>query len=140
LKGTFLIANMSEKNKKLCHECDDCCRYIALEIDKPTSINDYQNIVWFLLHKNVHIYIDWKNHWFIEFKSDCLALKNQLCTIYDARPTMCREYQQHECTKYNKNKPEKYHFKDLEMLKRYLRKNKPKIYQNLFQKKTKKTS
>ncbi|MFA5048020.1 MAG: YkgJ family cysteine cluster protein [Patescibacteria group bacterium] len=123
---------MSEKNKKLCHKCDDCCRYIALELDRPTTINDYQNIIWFLLHQKVAVYIDWSNHWFIEFETDCSALKNKLCTIYDARPTMCREYQQHECTRYNKNKPEKYHFGEVAALKKYLKNNKPKIYKNIF--------
>ena len=140
MKGTFLISNMSEKNKKLCHDCDDCCRYIALEIDRPTNINDYQNIIWFLLHENVNIYIDWDNDWFLEFNTKCLALKNKLCSVYEKRPSMCRQYKQEECTKYNTEKPEKYYFHDIGSLKRYLRKNKPKIYKNIFENKKKKNN
>lgn len=113
-----------QENKELCHRCDECCRYIATEIDKPTAKRDYQNLIWFLLHENVGVYIDFDNDWYLEFKTPCKALKNNLCSIYNERPQMCREYNQADCTNYNKSKAEKYYFNDADELKKYLKRKK----------------
>ena len=112
---------MSEKNKMLCDGCDACCRYIALEIDKPKDDEDYDHIVWFLMHKNVHIYIDWNNDWFLEFATPCKALdnKNKLCKIYDQRPKICRAHKQKDCVRHNPVSAEKTSFKTVDDFKLY---------------------
>lgn len=113
------------KSKHLCSGCDDCCRYIAVEIDRPTSKADYQNIIWFLLHQNVKIYIDWDNDWFLEFITPCRKLdKSGLCGDYKNRPRMCRDYHQDDCTRYNGKPAEKIIFDSADKFKSYLRRKK----------------
>lgn len=112
---------MSEKNKMLCDGCDECCRYIALEIDKPKNDQDCDNIIWFLLHKDVHVYVDWDNDWFVEFATPCKALdlKTKLCMIYDKRPKICREYKQKDCVRHDPVSAEKISFNTAEEFKQY---------------------
>lgn len=115
---------MTEKNKKLCASCDLCCRYVAIEIDKPTCKKDYDQIIWQLLHKNVRIFVDWDNDWYVEFITPCMALdlKTKLCRIYNDRPMICREHSQDECVKYGDGPAEKYYFKSADDFIKYLKK------------------
>ena len=43
-----------------CHGCGDCCRYIAIEIDNPTSYADHDHLYWYLSHRDVSVYVDWE--------------------------------------------------------------------------------
>lgn len=99
-------------NKKLCDNCDACCRYIATEIDKPTTIEEIQNIFWFLIHENVGVYIGFDNKWYLEFQTPCKKLKNKMCADYANRPQVCRDYKQKDCPKYNQGATEKNYFHD----------------------------
>ena len=54
-----------------CNDCGVCCDYVAVEIDPPTSFKDYENIHWYLVHRDITVYIDWEGDWFIEFMSPC---------------------------------------------------------------------
>ncbi len=88
---------MIKKNKEFAPPCDDCggrcCQYTAIEIDKPTSKTDYDNIRWYLSHKNVHIFIDHDRKWHVEFRSPCENLgSDNRCLIYDIRPHICRNH------------------------------------------------
>lgn len=110
------------KNKEMCEGCDKCCRYIAIEIDKPTTKAEYQNIIWMLIHKDVSAYIGFDNHWYLEFQTPCLKLNAKgLCSDYDNRPDICREYDQEECPKYSKGSAEKVSFRSAEDFKKYLK-------------------
>jgi len=117
---------MSEKNKKLCDNCDLCCKYVAIEIDQPTTLEDYDNIIWQLLHENVNVFIDWEDDWYIEFITPCSYLdkKNKLCKIYKSRPNICRNYKQKESVGYNKEPAEKKYFKTADDFKKYLKNKK----------------
>ena len=77
-----------------CVECGSrCCRYVALEVDKPTCKQDYDNIRWYLLHKNVSVFIDHEDDWYVEFKTPCLELgEHGYCDVYDERPRLCRHH------------------------------------------------
>jgi len=111
----------SKKTEKLCGNCSDCCKYVALELDKPTDADDFENIIWYLHHKNVNVYIGWDNKWYLEFITPCQQLnKSGLCKIYEKRPKMCREYQQEDCTKYNDEPAEKFYFKSADDFKKYI--------------------
>jgi len=70
-----------------------CCGYVAIGIDSPKSVKGRENIRWFLLHRDVAVYIDHNKDWYIEFKTPCGALntKNR-CTIYERRPKICSDY------------------------------------------------
>ncbi|NCC53062.1 MAG: hypothetical protein EOM20_17875 [Spartobacteria bacterium] len=77
-----------------CHACDAlCCRYVAIQIDKPTEKRDFDNIRWYLLHKNVQVFRDLEKDWFIEFITPCEQLgPDNACLVYDQRPRICREH------------------------------------------------
>ncbi len=118
------MSKTDEENKNLCANCDECCRYVAVEIDKPTTKTEYHNIFWLLLHEKVEVYIDEDNCWFVEFKTPCKKLKNKLCSDYNNRPKLCRDYNQKDCTYYNEKAPEKFLFKEVDDFKKYLIKKK----------------
>lgn len=117
------MINNSKKNKKLCDDCDDCCHYVAIEIDKPEDKEDWEHIKWYLLHKNVNVFIDWEDDWFVEFVTSCTALdaKTKLCIIYKNRPQVCCDYSQKTCTQYNNEPAEKKYFKTINDLEKYLK-------------------
>jgi Fe-S-cluster containining protein len=77
-----------------CVTCNaQCCRHVALSIDKPTTKRDYDHIRWYLNHEHVTVFIDHDHNWFLQFISDCKKLNHDnQCTIYDTRPKICREY------------------------------------------------
>jgi len=87
-----------KKNKKInqppCEQCDAlCCRYIAVEIDQPTSKQDFDNIRWYLLHKNVQVFSNHQDDWYIETLTDCEWLgDDKRCLHYEDRPQLCREH------------------------------------------------
>lgn len=86
--------NKKEDLSQICNKCEaKCCKYVALEIDKPTSKRDYDNIRWYLLHKKVKVFQDWSKKWYIEFETECSELGDDFkCKYYDNRPMICREY------------------------------------------------
>ncbi len=69
-----------------CVGCDHCCRHVALEIDTPRTKADYDNIRWYLLHKNVSIMVDWDGAWLIQFDTACNWLVDGRCSHYALRP------------------------------------------------------
>lgn len=80
-----------------CKKCGGCCKHVAIEIDKPKTKEDHNDILWYLLHENVKVFIEEKE-WFIEFKAKCKALDEENnCKFYEERPKICRAYDSEEC-------------------------------------------
>ena len=82
----------------LCEHCSGaCCRYLAIEIDKPKSQRDHDDIRWYLLHEGIGVFVE-DGDWFIQIRTRCqqLGLDN-LCQIYETRPEICREYEPKDC-------------------------------------------
>ena len=77
-----------------CISCGaSCCKYIALEIDKPTCKRDYDYIRWFLVHQKTCVYVDHDGDWCLEIEARCENLgDNNMCTIYETRPKVCSDY------------------------------------------------
>ena len=88
------MENESKDRSADCVACKaHCCRHVALEIDRPTCKRDYDNIRWYLLHRDVRIFVDHENTWNIEFRAVCENLaKDYSCTDYVNRPRICRRY------------------------------------------------
>ena len=105
-----------------CEKCDArCCKYVAVEIDKPETKEDFEDIKWFVCHKNVNVFVDEDDEWYVEFLSPCEFLgEDNLCTNYENRPKICRRYSQDECTFYNDYK-EKYTFTCLKEIEDYIK-------------------
>ncbi|MFH1761516.1 MAG: YkgJ family cysteine cluster protein [bacterium] len=119
-----------------CFGCTECCEYVAVEIDKPVSLADFENIRWFILHKNVWIYIDDSNDWYLQFDSPCEKLDSSgLCAHYPLRPEICRKYSAEECTHNSKaGDPHKVTIKCEKDLDNYLIKNRPVMRRRLAEK------
>ena len=116
-----------EKQKKeiprTCEGCDAmCCKYVAMEIDCPEERGDFENIKWYVCHKNINVFVEEDNTWNIEFITPCEHLdKGGWCTIYDKRPRICRDYNQDECLFYNEDYEEKYKFEKIEDVEDYVK-------------------
>jgi Fe-S-cluster containining protein len=81
-----------------CSDCGACCRYVATEIDEPTTPADYDHVHWYLTHRDVSVYIDWEGDWYLEFTSRCNHLTNiTTCDIYGDRPKICSDFSWDEC-------------------------------------------
>jgi uncharacterized protein len=77
-----------------CEKCGAvCCKHVALEIDKPTTKQDFDHIRWYLLHQNIEVFIEDDGKWYLKFETPCLRLnKNGSCGAYNERPVICRGY------------------------------------------------
>lgn len=113
------------KGKLTCDGCDECCHYVALEIDRPTCKKDYSDLFWHLLHEGVAVYIGHDKSWNLEFASRCSKLTDEgLCGDYENRPVICREYSHDTCTRHSSGEYYLYKFHEADELKAYLRKKK----------------
>lgn len=76
-----------------CDRCTArCCRYIALEIDRPVTPRDHDQIRWYLLHEGIAVWVD-EGEWYVEIRNPCRKLgSDNGCRIYETRPQLCRDY------------------------------------------------
>jgi uncharacterized protein len=107
---------------KTCINCNGvCCKYVAIEIDAPETKKDFEDLKWYVCHKNVQVYVEEDGTWNVEFLTDCEFLdKKNKCTVYEKRPEICREYGQDECPFHNEY-VEQHTFKTLEELEKYIK-------------------
>jgi Fe-S-cluster containining protein len=85
--------------KVLCDKCSGlCCRYFALPIETPEDRGDYDDIRWYLCHKDITVFVE-DGDWYINIKNKCkhLSEKDNRCKIYDKRPRICRQYRHRTC-------------------------------------------
>jgi Fe-S-cluster containining protein len=85
--------------KGQCDQCTGlCCRYFALPIETPKDKGDYDDIRWFLCHKDITVFVE-DGDWYINIKNKCkyLSEKDHSCLIYDKRPRICRGYSHSSC-------------------------------------------
>ena len=82
----------------LCDHCTaKCCRYFALEIDRPRKYEDFDYIRWYLLHEFATVFID-DGSWYLLVHTECRHLQtDHRCGIYETRPQICREYSTENC-------------------------------------------
>lgn len=105
-----------------CADCGGrCCRYIAIQIDKPSTKKDYDYIRWYLAHRDVNVFVDHERNWFVEFRTPCeFQDVDKKCMIYNKRPNICRGHGngEGECEYYDT--PYSAYFSDLEEFEKYL--------------------
>ncbi len=85
--------------KSQCDTCTGlCCRYFAFPIDTPEDKGDYNDIRWFLCHKDITVFVE-DGDWYINIDNKCrhLSGKDNRCRIYDKRPRICRGYRHADC-------------------------------------------
>ena len=89
---------------EICVKCTGCCRYVTVEIAKPRSKEKIELYTWYLLHKNVQIYIDNEKTWNLLFITTCTKLGGDgRCNIYQTRPKICKEYSPKSCSRTGKD-------------------------------------
>src|SRR6056297_3108632 len=115
------LKKQKKEQPKTCKGCDArCCKYVAIEIDCPEDIEDFENIKWYVCHKDVYVFVEEDNTWKIEFMTPCEHLdKNGWCKIYEKRPQICRDYNPEECLFHNEDYKEKYRFEKIEDVEKY---------------------
>ena len=115
---------MEKKKDNPCEGCDLCCKYVALEFDTPEDKEDYEQIIWFLLHQDVWVFIDHDDSWNIQFNTSCKKLDEKgWCNYYEKRPAICRDYESDGCEKYGEGKSHKVLFKNVEEFELWLKGN-----------------
>ncbi len=115
--------NTNSKNRKLCDDCTICCEHIALEIDTPETKEDFHHLIWYLLHKNIVVFVDNEDSWILEFKTPCKALNKGLCEVYEDRPDICKEYDQDSCEKFGSGDHYKQIFTERKQLINWIKEN-----------------
>ncbi|MCB1170266.1 MAG: YkgJ family cysteine cluster protein [Leptospiraceae bacterium] len=89
---------------EICLKCHGCCMYITVPLEYPRSHDQRDLYTWYLLHRNVEIYIDHDKTWAIIFKTPCdKLLANGMCSIYETRPQLCRDYSPDSCSRVGKD-------------------------------------
>lgn len=85
--------------KSQCDRCSGlCCQYFALPLDTPKEKNDFEDIRWYLCHKDITVFVE-KGDWYLNVKNWCrhLSRRDYRCRIYDKRPKICRKYHHADC-------------------------------------------
>ena len=82
----------------ICQKCDaKCCRYVALEIDKPGDPDSFENIRWYLSHKGVQVFVE-EGKWYVQIDTPCRYLDtDNRCSVYAKRPKICRTHRKDNC-------------------------------------------
>jgi Fe-S-cluster containining protein len=82
----------------LCSYCPaKCCCYFALAIDTPDCWEDFEFIRWYLLHERATVFVE-DDSWYLLVHNRCKHLgDDNLCTQYDTRPQVCRDYTTVNC-------------------------------------------
>jgi len=87
------------KEKDLCMDkCRSmCCTGISVPIDRPKNKTDIEELRFYLIHKNIEVYIN-NRRWYILVNEKCKNLgRNFLCKDYERRPLICRKHTNDEC-------------------------------------------
>ncbi|MFH1539648.1 MAG: YkgJ family cysteine cluster protein [bacterium] len=119
---------MAKSNKNTCEKCDGaCCGYVSVHIDAPNSLDDFDEIRWFVSHKDVVVYKDCDGDWLVEFNSRCKFLgRNNRCTDYENRPGVCGDYDPEKCVKTSTVDPMRIAFREPSDVEKHVAKRWPK--------------
>ncbi|MCS7204127.1 MAG: YkgJ family cysteine cluster protein [Leptospiraceae bacterium] len=91
-------------SQEKCILCHGCCMYITVPLDPPDNEETIENYLWYLYHRNIEVYLDHNDQWQLLVKTPCEnLLPNGLCSIYEKRPKICREYDPSSCSRVGKD-------------------------------------
>ena len=114
-----------------CTDCGKCCTYVGVEIEPPDGAKDASDVLWYLYHPNVYIYVDGNDDWSVHFESRCDNLGDDLlCRIYEQRPHICRGFHNDTC-EVNDHEHTALTFRQPAEFLDWLRENKKKIYKKI---------
>lgn len=87
--------------RHICRKCGAlCCHMLVTCIEKPKDDDDIDYYKWHLHFDTVSIAI--RHHrWYLVVQGRCVYLDdNNLCTIYDRRPAICRRLNPPHCERF----------------------------------------
>jgi hypothetical protein len=118
------------QNMMLCAGCVRCCTYVAVEVDAPDTPWQYDQYVWLLYHKNIWMYVEKGNHWYVQFETVCDKLSPQgHCTVHGKHPVLCKNYDARSCERRGVLSDVIARFKDGDDLVRWIAEHRPKHHQ-----------
>lgn len=81
-----------------CQACGGrCCTYLVVQIPRPRSKVDIDEVRWWLAHHNVEVYIE-DRQWHVQFYTPCRHLTSEgRCAIYPDRFDVCRAHEAETC-------------------------------------------
>jgi uncharacterized protein len=124
MSRSTLRAHVSRKlpARNPCAGCGgQCCQYFALNIDKPETHGEFENLRWYLLHKDCEIWVE-DGDWYLQVNRPCKAVsRDGVCTIYEDRPTICRRYKADGCDRNGDGYEYEQHFREPEQIAEYAR-------------------
>ena len=112
---------MTEKSQ--CDKCTGlCCRYFALPIETPDTRDDFDDIRWYLCHKDITVFVE-DGDWYVNVKNKCrhLSETDYRCAIYDTRPHICRKYKHGDCDFVEGEYDYELHFTSDKQMEEYMR-------------------
>ena len=79
--------------KDACGRCGAyCCTYYTLPIEKPETLEDFDDIRWFLMHEGNYVFVE-DGEWYLNVNGRCKNLvRDGGCMAYDKRPKICRRH------------------------------------------------
>jgi len=112
-----------------CTECARCCTYVAIEINAPATARYATDILWYLYHENVSVFLDDDGEWTLQFETRCRNLRDdRLCAIYERRPHVCRDFDNTRC---EVNAPGGRSFREPAEFLDYLKAKRPKVWRKI---------
>lgn len=122
------------ENADLCRGCVKCCTYITIEIDAPRAAWEYDQWIWALHHRNIQLYVERPERWFIHVETVCEKLNDEgRCSIYGRHPVLCREYDPRACERRLPLADTRAWFEDGAGLEGWLREERPAHYRRLME-------
>jgi Fe-S-cluster containining protein len=111
-----------------CLECGKCCTYVAVGINAPTRPRYATDILWYLYHDKVTVYLDGDGEWCVMFESRCKNLgEGLLCAVYPERPHICRSFDNRGC-EVNAPDKEAITFREPAQFLSWLKEKRPRVY------------
>jgi Fe-S-cluster containining protein len=97
-------------------------------VNAPTSPRYATDVLWYLYHHGVYVYVDGEGEWSVHFEARCRHLGPDLrCGVYVDRPHICRTFDNRTC-EVNDPVHDSLTFREpLEFLE-WLRETKPRLY------------
>ena len=81
-----------------CTDCGRCCTYVGVGINAPDSPRHATDVLWYLYHEGVYVYVDGEGEWSVHFEARCRNLGPDLrCGVYLDRPHICRTFDNRTC-------------------------------------------
>jgi Fe-S-cluster containining protein len=110
-----------------CAQCGLCCTYLAIEIDGPTTVKRATELLWYLYHEHVSLYVN-DDAWMVQFETTCRYLTaDRRCGVYATRPHICREFSEQDC-EVNTGDGDGQTFYTVAAFMEYLKQAKPRVY------------